>query len=166
MFLYEYANVWNFKSFDKYFVAVIENTDNAVKNSYHFLVYRRYVKRIGTADEFLVPFDVVSLFTNISVDLAIKVAEQGSDGIFLLLQGTTFPVDDIIDLLPFCLNSTYFLFESTYYHDQQVFRTAVKSSVSAVIANLINNGRCRAIRAFTSGIAFVLKAIYRRCHIP
>lgn len=31
-FIYEYANVWNFKSFGKDFIPVLENTDNAVKN--------------------------------------------------------------------------------------------------------------------------------------
>ena len=47
----------------------------------------------------------------------------------------TLPVEDIIDLLSFCLNTTYFVFEGCYY--QQVFGTAMGSPVSAVIANLV-----------------------------
>ncbi len=41
----------------------------------------------------------------------------------------------IIDLLSFCLNTTYFVFDGIYY--QQVFGTAMGSPVSAVIANLV-----------------------------
>ena len=52
-----------------------------------------------------------------------------------LLQRTSLPVEDIIDLLSFCLNTTYFVFEGCYY--QQVFGTAMGSPVSAVTANLV-----------------------------
>ena len=52
-----------------------------------------------------------------------------------LLQRTSLPVEDIIDLLSFCLNTTYFVFEGCYY--QQVFETAMGSPVSAIIANLV-----------------------------
>ena len=45
------------------------------------------------------------------------------------------PLEDITDLLSFCLNTTQFVFESTYY--KQVFETAMGSPVSAVIANLV-----------------------------
>ena len=45
------------------------------------------------------------------------------------------PLEDITDLLSFCLNTTQFVFESTYY--KQVFETAMGSPISAVIANLV-----------------------------
>ena len=45
------------------------------------------------------------------------------------------PLEDITDLLSFCLNTTQFEFEGTYY--KQVFGTAMGSPVSAVIANLV-----------------------------
>ena len=48
---------------------------------------------------------------------------------------TSLPVDFLIDLLSFCLNTTYFVYDDTYY--QQVFGTAMGSPVSAVIANLV-----------------------------
>ena len=38
-------------------------------------------------------------------------------------------------LLSFCLNTTYFVYDGTYY--QQVFRKAMGSTLSAVIANLV-----------------------------
>ena len=50
-------------------------------------------------------------------------------------QRTSLPLEDITDLLSFCLNTTQFVFEGTYY--KQVFGTAMGSPVSAVIANLV-----------------------------
>ena len=46
----------------------------------------------------------------------------------------TLPVEDIIHLLSFCLKTTQFTYNGTYY--QQVFGTAMGSPVSAVIANM------------------------------
>ena len=44
-------------------------------------------------------------------------------------------LEDITDLLSFCLNITQLVFEGTYY--KQIFATATGSPVSAVIANLV-----------------------------
>ena len=112
---------------------VVGNTEYTVKNSCHFAEFVR--GKTLKADQVLVSFDVVSLFTNIPVDLAIKVATKRLRQDATLLQRTSLPVEDIIDLLSFCLNTTYFVFEGCYY--QQAFGTAMGSPVSAVIANLV-----------------------------
>ncbi len=112
---------------------VVGNTENTVKNSYHFAEFIR--GKTLNADEVLVSFDVVSLFTRIPVDLAIKVARKRLRQDVTLSQRTSMPIEDIIDLLSFCLNTTYFVFDGIYY--QQVFGTAMGSPVSAVIANLV-----------------------------
>ena len=44
-------------------------------------------------------------------------------------------MEDIIHLLSFCLKTTKFTYNGTYYH--QVFGTAMGSPVSAVIANMV-----------------------------
>ena len=44
-------------------------------------------------------------------------------------------MDFLIDLLSFCLNTTYFVYDGTYY--QQVFGTVMGSPVCAVIPNLV-----------------------------
>ena len=44
-------------------------------------------------------------------------------------------MDDIIDLLSFCLNTTYLVFDSIYC--QKVLGTAMESLVSVVVANLV-----------------------------
>jgi hypothetical protein len=53
---------------------VVGNTGNTVKNSCHFAEYLR--GKTLKADQMLVSFDVVSLFRNILVDLAIKVVTK------------------------------------------------------------------------------------------
>ena len=116
---------------------VVGNTDNTVKNSQHFAEFIR--GQTLDADQMLVSFDVVSLFTKIPVDLAIKVARNRlryDDS--NLWQRTSLPLEDITDLLSFCLNTTQFVFEGTYY--KQVFGTAMGSPGSAVIANLVMEG--------------------------
>ena len=44
-------------------------------------------------------------------------------------------MEDIIHLLSFCLRTTQFAYNGTYY--QQVFGTAMGSPVSAVLANMV-----------------------------
>ena len=112
---------------------VVGKTDNTVKNSFDFSDFIR--GKTLDADSELLSFDVVSLFTKVPVDLAIKVAEKRLRQDASLSQRTSLLVEDIISLLSFCLNATYFVFEGTFY--RQVFGTAIGSPVSAVVANLV-----------------------------
>ena len=112
---------------------VVGNTDYTVKNSCEFADFIRD-KTLNACEE-LVSFDVVSLFTKIPVDLAVKVAEERLREDASLGQRTSLPVEDIIHLLSFCLKTTQFAYNGTYY--QQVFGTAMGSPVSAVIANMV-----------------------------
>ena len=111
---------------------VVRNTDYTIKNSCEFAEFIRD-KTLNACEE-LVSFDVVSLFTKIPVDLAVKVAEERLREDASLGQRTSLPVEDIIHLLSFCLETTLFAYNDTYY--QQVFGTAMGSPVSAIIANL------------------------------
>ena len=112
---------------------VVRNTDYTVKNSCEFEDFIRD-KTLNACEE-LVSFDVVSLFAKIPVDLAVKVAEERLREDASLGQRTSLPVEDIIHLLSFCLETTLFAYNDTYY--QQVFGTAMGSPVSAVIANMV-----------------------------
>ena len=60
---------------------VVGNTVNTVKNSLEFADFIRG-KTLDAEDE-LVSFDVVSLFTKIPVDLAIEIAKKDSERMFL-----------------------------------------------------------------------------------
>ena len=109
---------------------VVGNTDYTVKNSCEFADFIRD-KTLNACEE-LVSFDVVSLFTKILLDLAIKVAEDRLREDASLGQRTSLPVEDIIHLLYFCLNTTQFAYNGTHY--QQVSGTAMGSSVSAALS--------------------------------
>ena len=115
------------------FSLVVGNIDYTVKNSCEFADFIRD-KTLNTCEE-LVSFEVVSLFAKIPVDLAVKVAEERLREDASLGQRTSLPVEDIIHLLSFCLKTTQFTYNGTYY--QQVFGTAMGSPVSAVIANMV-----------------------------
>ena len=91
-------------------------------------------KTLNACEE-LVSFDVVSLFTLIRVDLAVKVAEERLREDASLGQRLSLPVGDIILLLSFCPKTKQFAYNGNYF--QQVFGTAMGSPVSAVIANMV-----------------------------
>ena len=75
------------------------------------------------------------LFIKISVDLGVEVAKERLKEDASLGQRTSLPVEDIIHLLSFCLKTTQFAYNGTYY--QQVFGTAMDLPVSAVISNMV-----------------------------
>ena len=73
-------------------------------------------------------FDLVSLFTNVPIELALPVVEKRLDEV------------DVSDHTPLpkealCLSSTTFYYNGTVY--QQIFRTAMGSPVSVVVANIV-----------------------------
>ena len=58
-------------------------------------------------DEILISFDVVSLFTKVSTDLAIQVARQRLLDDTSLTGRTSLTTGEITILLEFCLNATF-----------------------------------------------------------
>ena len=89
---------------------------HSVKNSCEFADFLRH-KTLNACEE-LLSFDVVSLFTKIPPDLAVKVAEERLREDASLGQRTSLPVEDIIHLLSFCLKTTQFAYNGTYYQWQ------------------------------------------------
>ena len=90
---------------------IADNTVNTQNSAYFAELIR---SETLDADRFLVSFDVVSLFTKIPLDLPIKVAKERFRYDTSLGQRTSLSVEEIVDLLSFCLNTTYFVFEGTY----------------------------------------------------
>ena len=99
------------------------------------LVQRETTSKDLLSLEELVSLDVVSLFTKKPVDLALEIAKTRLREDVSLEKRTSFPFDFVIDLLSFCLNTTYFVYDCAYY--QRLFRSDMGSSVSAVISNLV-----------------------------
>ena len=80
-------------------------------------------------------FDVVSLFTNIPVQLATEVAQHRLKDDVSLKDCTGLDVKEVMRLLEFCMSATYLFFRGGMY--QQTFRTAMGSPVSVTFANLV-----------------------------
>ena len=80
-------------------------------------------------------FDVVSLFTNIPVELAKKFTFDLLNEDDTLCNRTDLTMNDIEIALNFCLNNTYFTFKGK--HCQQIFGVPMGSPISVVIANLV-----------------------------
>ena len=85
--------------------------------------------------EFLVSFDVVSLFTRVPTTRAIQVTRERLLGDLSLSDRTSLTVEDICSLLKLCLEATYLSFRGKIY--QQVHGAAMGSPVSVVVTNLV-----------------------------
>ncbi|XP_068704205.1 uncharacterized protein [Montipora foliosa] len=99
---------------------LVGKTDFPVKNSLDFCDQIKHIK--VEEDDELVSFDIVSLFTSIPVELAIQVATDVLCKDDTLYDRNAIPVEDIIDLLEFCLPTTNFKYNTHY---QQIFGTAM-----------------------------------------
>ncbi|KAL9977406.1 hypothetical protein ACROYT_G014803 [Oculina patagonica] len=104
-----------------------------VKNAKEFTNF--ISSQVVAEDEQIVSFDVVSLFTSIPVDLAINIVQRKLGETTEWKALTILTQAQVLDLLSFVLNNSYFSSEGTQYH--QVFGCAMVSPVSAVIAELV-----------------------------
>ena len=71
-------------------------------------------------DECISSYDVTVLFTSVPVSSALEIiknkVEQDTD----LPNRSIITADNIIELLGFCLNNTYFLFQAVFYEQTKV----------------------------------------------
>ena len=82
----------------------------------------------------LVSFDVVSLFTNALIELALSVVKKRLDEVDVS-DHTPLPKEAVASLLRLCLSSTICYYSGTVY--QQIFGTAMGSPVLVVVANIV-----------------------------
>ena len=97
-----------------------------------------FVDRIMTRrledGEVQVSFDVTNLFGKVPISKALTVTRERLENDPTLKDRTKLTVDQIIELLKFCLENTYFTFHGKFY--KQNFGAAMGSPVSPVIANI------------------------------
>ena len=138
---------------------LVGNTPTHIKNSSDFT---NFVKTQHLGEEILVSFDVVSLFTKVPIELAIHVTKERLQEDHTLEDKTALSINDIIQLLEFCLKATYFLFRGRYY--QQIFGMAMDSPVSVVIADMVmENIEQRALNSFSHPPIFWKRYVDDNC---
>ena len=106
--------------------------DSFVKNSTHF-ASDAHTMEIEDGD-LLVSFDVVSLFTQVPIDEALKVIEQRLKEDEMLMDRTSIPLEDICELTKLCLKSTFNHDQDQFY--EQIEGAAMGSPLSPIIANI------------------------------
>jgi len=100
-----------------------------IKNS---LQLKEKLSNLHIPDNCLASFDVVSLFTNIPIDLVVKIIEEKWPHVEA---HTSLPLSEFILSLKFVLESTFFQFNNRVY--KQTFGALIESPLSPVIADLI-----------------------------
>ena len=111
---------------------LVGSTEYHVNNSKEFI---EEIKKIKLEEgECITLYDVSALFTSIPIPSALDIINnkllQDAD----LQNRTNMTTPNIIELLDFCLNNTYFTFQGVFY--QQAKGAAMGSHVSPIVANV------------------------------
>ena len=85
-------------------------------------------------DEVMVSYDAGALFTSVPIQPALDVIEKLLQEDTGLQSRTSMSTKHIMDLLEFCLRSTYFTFRGKFY--EQVEGAVMGSPISPIVANL------------------------------
>jgi len=110
--------------------ASLEKTTQCIANSFE-LYNSLSGMNVGESD-ILISLDVVSLFTNVPLELAIEgISKRWTN----IQQKTRIPKNDFISAVNFVLTSTFFTFNSKIY--KQTYGTPMGSPLSPVIADVV-----------------------------
>jgi len=108
----------------------LENTNGYTTNS--FDLYKSLSDKQVQESDVLISLDVVSLFTNVPLDLAINSISKRWTHI---QKNTKIPKDEFLSAITFVLSSTYFTFNNIVY--KQTHGTPMGSPLSPVIADAV-----------------------------
>ena len=92
---------------------------------------KRFTLQLG---ECLSSYDVTSLFTSVPIDPALNIIKDLLEKDEKLNDRTVLSVQNIIELLGFCLHNTYFSFQNKFY--EQVEGVPMGSLVSPIVTHL------------------------------
>ena len=79
-------------------------------------------------------YDITALFTSVSAPSALEIIKKRLEQDTDLPNRSIMTADNIIELLGFCLNNTYFLLQDQFY--EQTRGTAMGSPVSPIVASI------------------------------
>ena len=111
---------------------LVGKSPHHVQNNQDFMEHLKGIQ-LGP-DEVMVSYDVRALFTSVPIQPALDVIEKLLQEDTGLQSGTFMSAKHIMDLLEFCLRSTYFTFRGKFY--EQVEGAAMGSPISSIVANL------------------------------
>ena len=115
-----------------------------IQNNQDFMEHLKDIQ-LGP-DVVMVSYDVRTLFTSVPIQPALEVIEKLLNEDPDLQNRTTMSTKQIMDLLEFCLRSTYFTYRGKFY--EQVEGAAMGSPISPIVANLyMENFENRALQS-------------------
>ena len=86
------------------------------------------------ADDIITSYDVSALFTSVPIEAATRIIQRKLELDQQLHLRTNMKVEHITSLLEFCLTTTYFQFQGSFY--EQITGAAMGSPISPIVANL------------------------------
>ena len=111
---------------------LVGSSPHHVKNTQDFIDQIKGI-HLGQ-DQCMMSYDVKALFTSVPTTKAITIIKQLLEQDQELQQRTSLSIENILSLLEFCINSTYFSFQGKFY--EQLEGAAMGSPLSPIVANL------------------------------
>ena len=123
---------------------LVGKSPDHIHNNQDFLEHLKGIQL--DPDEVMMSYDVKALFTLVPIKPALDVIEKLLKEDPGLQSRTLMSTQHIMDLLEFCLRSTYFTFRGKFY--EQVEGAAMGSPISPIVANLfMENFETRALQS-------------------
>ena len=88
-------------------------TKYTIMNSTKFVEWLR--EDCTGPEDLMVSYDVTSLFTQVPIDEALKVVKARRTKDPTLVDRTSIPVPQLVELIELCLRSTYFRFQNNFF---------------------------------------------------
>ena len=89
------------------------------KSPHHIQSTKDFVNKVSKVtllpQECLCSYDVSALFTSVPIDPALNIIKESLEHDTTLQYRTVLSVQNIIELLGFCLHNTYFCFQQKFY---------------------------------------------------
>ena len=111
---------------------LVGSSPHHIKNTGDFIDQIKHVTLPG--NETITSYDVSALFTSVPIEAAINIIQRRLELDQELHSRTTMKVEHITSLLEFCLKTTYFQFQGSFY--EQINGAAMGSPINPIVANL------------------------------
>ena len=111
---------------------LVGSSPHHVRNTGDFIDHIKHVTL--QANEIITSYDVSALFTSVPIEAAINILQRRLELDQEVHSRPTMKVEHITSLLEFCLKTTYFQFQGSFY--EQINGAAMGSPISPIVPNL------------------------------